>query len=985
MDTLEFLRTVLPEDGVKIVGVLSTEWKGMRHYPYASLEDMAEAILELDKDPTLSVYHACSTFSEECITDEKGEKATRVGELAVKAKSFWLDLDCGPTKGAPDEKGVIKGYFTQKLAAEALKDLCSKVGLPFPMVVSSGNGLHCYWPLTKAIPTATWRTIATIFKDITLASGIITDPTATADRARVLRPIGTMNKKDEHKPVRLIRSIEPMEPKAFAKIVLDYQAKIQLKVELPKSPSINDDLIAHIAPLDIPTYADIVAEKCGQVAAMRDSQGNVSYEQWRGVIGIIKYCKEGADKAHEWSQGHPQYDAQDTQQKFDTWNTPPTTCEFFSKCNPNGCEGCAFKGKIKTPLVLGRKAPEGIKAEVDAKENGKDIKVQVPEFPSGYIFENGKLTRLLKDKDDIMQPHVFCSNLFYPLHRIRKENGDFSLGLRMHLPDKRTREFEIDTQCLASPQKLIENLARFELVTANSKDASMHMTAYLRDSLEKLKREAEELNTYTNFGWQDEYQSFLVGDRLYCSDGTTRKVLVGGYAKDKYKHYFPEPIGSVEGYAGAIDFMYNREGMEPLQYALGSGFGSILTPFGDPLYKGLLFMLGDEGSGQGKTTVTWANLYAWGDANALTIKGPEGATLNARYAMAGVLGNIPFCMDELTHMPVDDYSKLAYTMSLGQERERLTTGRGPGTRFAESQSWALTAYGTGNKDFFSLLASGQSNTEAEAVRILQIKMKDYRPPSLDISAVQLAIQKMTLNRGRAGEAFAKYCVQNLDTVIDKIAAWAPRVEQLMPDVRWRMYRNHVMKTMAALEIAKEVGIVSFDLDHLYNSFVVPWLLKTISYVDETNVVTAEDALHRMLNDLSPRILVTTEYRDGRDSRGPEDVRMINGAAAGRRILGNSSTKNDPLSGKMYIVKKEIMDWCLKQRVDYKNLVTDAIGRGVATEPRDKFNVGRGTRIAAGQHKCIEFDMFKLEAQGANTSKLTVHTGSKLEGSQVVNN
>jgi hypothetical protein len=33
----------------------------------------------------------------------------------------------------------------------------------------------------------------------------------------------------------------------------------------------------------------------------------------------------------------------------------PTTCEKFNKLKPlGGCDGCPFKGEIKSPIVLGR-------------------------------------------------------------------------------------------------------------------------------------------------------------------------------------------------------------------------------------------------------------------------------------------------------------------------------------------------------------------------------------------------------------------------------------------------------------------------------------------------------------------------------------------------------------------------------------------------------------------------------------------------------
>jgi hypothetical protein len=113
--------------------------------------------------------------------------------------------------------------------------------------------------------------------------------------------------------------------------------------------------------------------------------------------------------------------------------------------------------------------------------------------------------------------------------------------------------------------------------------------------------------------------------------------------------------------------------------------------------------------------------------------------------------------------------------------------------------------------------------------------------------------------------------------------------------------------------------------------------------------------------------------------------MINGAISGRYVVGNVNDKTNKLGGKLYLVRKDITDWCLKHRMDYKSMMGWAIDTGIAAEMKDKFNVGRGTRVSAGQHRCVEIDMHKLEASGHGAPRLTVHTATKLEGSQAVNN
>ena len=980
MDTLEFLRAILPEDGIKYLVLINKNGR-VAHRPYADLTRMAASVPFWDAKEDLQVYYACSVFKEEHVVVD-GKKKYRVPSNQFKAQAFWLDIDCGQEKFDLGE-----GYLTKKDAFEALKQFCEAIELPMPYIVDSGNGIHGYWILEKTVSVDTWVKVASVLKALTMHFALRADPTGTADFARILRPIGATNKKYEPKPVKGQKSFTRLDPKEFATKLFAKKKELGLTVTEPKPEPVaglNDDLIAHLPP-QIPTFADDVANRCAQVALMRDTKGDVNYEHWRGVIGIIKHCEEGIDLARDWSSrreetGHTQNDVDG---KYETWSSPPTTCEFFSKCNPSGCETCEHKGKIKTPLVLGRRAPTPKQEVVEAKVDGEVMKVQVPEFPKGFGVEHGKMVRYMKDKDDIMHTYTFAYNMFYPLYRIKKEGGDFCIAMRMHLPDQRTRDFEIDTQCLASNQKLLEALAKYELLCTNDKDASMHLTAYLRESLEKLKREAEELNTYTSFGWQDNFESFLIGDRLYSKDGSKRKVLIGGYAKSR-QDAFPTPKGTIEGYTKALNFMYNRPHMEHVQYIVASAFGSVLTPFCDTLYKGLVLAVISPESAKGKTTGCWAGLYPFGDADKMTMKTAEQATPNARYAWFGTQKNIPILMDELTNMDTEEWSKICYAVSLGQEKERLTVGKGSsGVKFAEAQTWAMTVFVTANKDLHSLLAARQGNTQAEAVRMIQIDVDRFKLPDLKIIEVETAVRQMQLNKGVAGEAFVQYVVSNLEDVLTRMRKWGARLQDDMPDVKYRFYRNQAMTALTALEITNELKITEFEIEPIYQ-FIIRLFHELAITVAEQNTITPEDALNRMLNDLSPRIMVTTEYRDGRDSRGPEDVKSINGAVAGRYIMGSNSTRNDPISGKLYLVRKEITDWCLKQRVDAKNIIQTAIKNGYAMEPKDKFNLGRGTRVSAGQHRCIEIDMVKLEAAGAPAPRLTVHKGTKIEGSQVAN-
>jgi len=180
---------------------------------------------------------------------------------------------------------------------------------------------------------------------------VIADPSRTADFASILRPPGAVNRKNgEEKVVKVLASCEPCEPSDLAAKLSVYVKANQVKMikDAPiRERSKNSDLMMEFPQVD--TSLDVIVTKCAQVAAMRAEKGDIGYEHWRGVAGLAKYCTDGEALMHSWSEDYPGYTYEETQAKIDTWTMAPTVCDFFEKCNPDGCMGCEFKGKIKTP------------------------------------------------------------------------------------------------------------------------------------------------------------------------------------------------------------------------------------------------------------------------------------------------------------------------------------------------------------------------------------------------------------------------------------------------------------------------------------------------------------------------------------------------------------------------------------------------------------------------------------------------------------
>lgn len=972
MNTLEFLKTILPEHGIHYLALFKEGYKFPAHKVYTDLETMADAIENMADSRQLSVYHACATYQRAVIEIEDGDKTKRkyrIPENWDRARSFWVDLDCGEEKHAKGD-----GYLTKKEACIAAFKFSDTVGWPRPMLVDSGNGIHAYWPLTKDITSEKWVKVAKLLKASLHHAGVIADPTRTADFASILRPAGSTNRKNgDAKTVNVKCPGTPTDPAVLAAALGKYAVEngVKLLKEAPKrefiQPGLNDDLIAHLPQYpDIPVDANEVAAKCAQVGAMRDTLGDVGYEPWRGVIGILKHCVDGESLAQEWSSrreetGHAQLD---WNIRYDTWSAGPATCEFFQGCNPSGCDGCQFKGKIKSPIVLGRVMPVNEETvEEVVTEEGAQIEVEVPALITGYTWSNGVMARMIPDKEGVLQPHPFSSVLFYPTSRIRTEEGTYRIGIRMHMPNHKVRDFDMSTESMASQTDMLRALARYELMQSNHKDSGSHMAAYLRDQLEALKRNVEEVNTLTSFGWRPDMSGFLVGDRLYCKDGTVRKVLVGGGAA-KFSPYLPAPRGTVERYASALNFMYNRDGMQHWQYAVCSGWGSVLTPFGEELFKGLLVALTGGDSGKGKTTACYASLYAFGDAERMTLKSEEGFTQNALWATLGAYNNVPILLDELTNMDGPTFSSAAYGVSRGEEKVRLTS-KGGTVGFANTSVWRMSPFVTGNRDFHGLLATNQANSQAEAVRLVQITVDRYAvvplhaDPQREAELVQAAVDSMKANAGAAGDAMMRYVVTHQRQLADAVRDMMNRLAEHIPGTKYRFYRNHGACTLVMASVAKELGVVDFDLDALFQ-FTVKLLAELAETVAVTNTVTTEDAFSRMMSALSNRILVTQEFRDKRNKSGPETPRnRLTGEIAGRFVLGSNSVRDH--AGHVIISQKEARDWCMANRVDFNAMLDSIEQRQALVKRTDKLVLTRGTDVSfTGQVRCFIVDSNKLD-------------------------
>lgn len=983
MDTLGFLRAILPAEGIYFLALMQAGRDGIAHKAFNSIDELATAVVEINKRSGVTVFHACSSYKEPYV--QAGDKKKyRIAENVKQAKAFWIDLDVGEEKAA---KG--KGYATKNDGWAAIAGFCKSQGFPLPLVVDSGGGLHCYWPLTEAVSPADWKVNAAKLKAVLKHFNVLADPTRTADMASILRPVGSSNKKSEpHREVKVKRVAGPYTIEEITEALdaiidahhIDYDVLAGLG---PVPAGLNDDLISHAYP-DIACDPDRMSDGCNQVRFVRTTGGG-DYEHWRGVIGLLTFCGDtGFQRAHEWSSQGAGYSEYETNTKFNTWNSGPTTCELFASVNPSGCDGCPHKGKIKTPLMLGRVEPE-FKAEetvetvvVKDEETDEEVteEIVIPEDIVGYQWDGQQMVRYMRNKDDVLEAFPFANYRFYLMQRIMGPDGSFCARVRMHLPKNKIRHFEVPTSVLTTGGKdLVKELGKHELTLTHNKDAEMHITAYVKDSLNKLVQTTDEVNTMTTYGWKNG-DSFLIGDRLYKSDGSMAKVVLGGTAYVKSKA-FPTPKGSAKGWAEGVNTIYNRDNMECMQYALCSGFGSLLSPFCEDTYNGIPVALTSGKSGLGKTTVCRAALYAFGDAGTLTVNGNEGMTVNARGALMGTYNNIPMLVDEITSIEGKALSALLYAASNGKDKDRVVS-QGGTTSLSDTNTWRMSLYMTANKHLAGALAMKQANTKAEANRIMEIKIDGYNVPMLSPSEVGKANTLIEKNIGAAGEAYIKWLVSHVPDIKERIATMRDQLveaNEYLQQSEYRFFREHATCTMVAATIMKELGLVDFDVDALFQ-FSVDLVGKICEDAEKYNNVTNEDALAQMIMELQPRFLNTMQYRKANDPRGVETTNM-NQEIVGRYVRGDNLGKDNPEAGRLYLSQKAAKDWCNANRVDLDEALKEAEAKGwLIKEASDRILLGRGTDRITPPIKCYIFDMNKINGETSGSPSLRLVSGDK---------
>lgn len=913
MDTLDFLQRVLPGTG-PYFAFGSFPGGRKKQVAAATLSDLIQITTALDTHG-YDTYNSMAAF----VDPNGGRKQVNARTL----KSFFLDIDC---------KDPATQYPNWREALRALGEFVTKFSLPSPMIVRSGGGLHVYWPLTSEVAAQDWQPVAEALKALCISNGLIIDPSVPADSARILRTPGTQHK-TYRRTVTVVLDAPDVDFNNF---------KSLLKVGTPAAPAAQGTKYTLLDKLstrpDLPPANSFVVEtKCQQVAWAVNNQANVTEPHWYALLGVAAHCDDPDNTALRWSNQHPGFNAAQTLAKLAQWKqqtTGPATCKRLETDNPNGCKGCKYKDKITSPVQIGTQYAE-VATIVDAPDAGQVI-------PPPKPFKRASIGMVITIDDTDIE---ICPFDIYPISYGYDEHLGFEIArFKWKRPHVGWKDLVFRQALLVDGEykDFSKTIADQGIVLYNKKRTETFQLM-LRSYMDELRRLQTMTNHYNSMGWKNGFREFLIGDTLYSVDANGSVI--------------EQNMGLSMSTTAQADRTYSKKG----DYDQWRKLSGVLSPEHFPVHslaacaslssvfyaftglKGLTFSLyGDTGTG--KTLAQKWMQSVWGNPEELHFAAKF--TMNSLFNRMATHCHLPMTVDETTIMNDKEVGEFIYWVSQGRDKARLTKTISE----REPRAWATFVTLSTNRSMASKLVSGGNETDAQMVRLLELRVppSDVFSKSTDIGAKIYNV--MHANYGYAGREFIRNLLPLGEERIRKLVEAAPKLLKDKFGVSFsgqeRYWEQFLALTYLAGMLAKKWGIIAYDV-----APAIEWALKEINLLRKDlkeDMRTSFDVVADYLNEYAGHS-VTVMHTLGVAKPMADMNRLPRDEVRIRYDVFRKSAIDPFDKGTVLIDKHHFRVWASRHGYDYRGIIHDITFDGALATPKNgKALLTKDTGIKSAQ-------------------------------------
>jgi hypothetical protein len=753
MTSQEFLATVLPTSGVYCTAELSTAKK--EHVFVNTVDELYNAAMVFDGKKQ-NAFYALATF----------DKNNRTADNAVKIRSLFLDIDCG-TK---------KDYANKAEAAEALNTFLVESTLDTlgnPWIVSSGGGLHVYWPLEEEVDIAVWKPVAENLKRLCKKLAFRVDLAVTGDAARVLRVPDTHNYKQENPRKVVIKvmggifnleSISELLRDKMEDAAYENLPTLQLPGKRPTlAPTANS---VKLMENSVTFFKNITS--CAQINYYKEHATEDGMEPlWRGILSIAKFCDDGVEEGLAISAMHPY----DTGRHNEKWQAikGPYGCLKFDEANPGVCETCPHYNKFTNPLALGRE----IKVDVEQKEVvvervQEEEAVLAPQTitrptpPKGFAFgSNGGvfMDRMVEDEQggkSRKQVMLLPYDLFAV--DILNSNGDHLVHLLAFRPEGAV-DILIPQKSIVSKDETVKALANQNVIASYGAGNDKNLFDYIRGCVEFISANKRAVKVPNSCGWQPD-NTFVYNSRILSYNGS--EVYVPTPALDNINQS-TVPTGTIENWRKVFNMLIAKEEWSVLAMAL-VGPASLLMNF--TKFNGCVYHLGSSESGMGKSLALELAASFFGHPERYRVT--QSTSIVASQQRQGLLNSLPFIIDETTSKSREDFEWLPeFLLDLTQGKGKDRMKQGSNEERINTSTWKLLVLLSSNTHVMDFLSGARKHaSQGEMFRILELQMNKKLKWTTDEGAT-LGLLKD--NFGVIGLELIRWMVQNRETVKQVVA------------------------------------------------------------------------------------------------------------------------------------------------------------------------------------------------------------------------
>ena len=875
MNPSEFLGAVCP-DGLVVTAVKVTKTnprgKSYTTFKHGVSQGTAQLLQKIEQIPNrLDIYFALASFKQGFHTNEKGKTVLRVRDNVDELKALWFDID------------FKDGYGDEATTVKAIQSHCKQTGLPAPSIlVNSGNGLHAYWPFEIPIPVARWQALADAFKDAAKMTGLQADLVCTADACRILRPPGTQNNKDPDNPKPVV--LRYASGRLFK--VEDLEACLITDQSTLASTSVPSHLKPAAGPSDeftgsngspatgvVQSSFGIIQAQCAFAKCLVDTHGRDSSEpEWKDALQLLKHCEDGELFLHDISDGHPDYDPEEVREKFEQRkaNTAgPTLCATFAQYRPEICHACPHWGKVKTPVHLG---------QADNKP--------VVGLPPNYRIakKGGGIQKLLINIEDGTKEWVGVLRHNLDNLRITRSVQDNTqeLTLDWWVEGGKHHQIEIPGGMIGNVPKMREHCAMFGFTLVDKE--AVEFAKLMAIWIEQLQRNKRETKVTEQLGWIVERNEvtdeevtigFSCGSKAYMADGTEEG---GVRVKSEYESiakYF-EPKGSYDVWRSVAQFITDQN-YPAFTAVLATAFAAPLIRFTGE--QGALVSLFSQESGVGKSSAMKIAQSVWGSP----IHGINSVndTRNSVTRKIGFLNNLPAYWDELRgEGTMDEFCELAFQITQGKEKSRLDSS----ARLRTSVAWCTMMVAASNDSIFDALGNKYKSTDAGMARVFEIAVQ---PTASDKSPAEISamIDRLQINYGHAGRAYAKWCAEHITEVEEIFGKWRKWCDAKYNRKAVERFWFAVMVSMlTGATIASKAGIVNIDVKKLadYLGRVLAQLRARTSHTVDSNSAMELIALYEQAH--QDRILTVKSFPTRKENTRTYEAEIVGQIPQSNKII-----------------------------------------------------------------------------------------------------